>query len=336
MKRHRVVLIGCGNIALAGHIPSLIEHPRFELVGLCDLRPDQLVLARQTCGRDLPVATNYQSLVADHQPDACILALHPEHSVDVAIDLLQRGMAVLDEKPLARSLEDGARLAKVVRASKAPYQIGFVFHYCQLFQDAARWTQSFGSPCFYQVGIFDERPSQHAADNQRMIQKTLARSSAITHEGSHVIDWMTVLNPAPIRSVKASALKTRSEYNGPNVWLCNFDFADGSTLQLTIGWLLENQPPSTLRVVGDGGRLDLDLFTGKGELAIGPDSRRVTTAPMKQAWSTQLDRFAEAIDSGRVTGTSIDNGLRALHATIACERSAAENRVLQLKEGLLA
>jgi predicted dehydrogenase len=335
MKRHRVVLIGCGNIALAGHIPALLAHPRFDLVALCDVRPERLDLARKACGRDLPSETNYQSLITNHHPVACILALHPEHSVNIAIDLLQRGISVLDEKPLAATLEDGTRLAKAVRASKAPYQVGFVFRYCPLLRDVAEWTRGFGSPRLYQVAIYDERPSQHLTDGQAMIQNLLRRSSAITHEGSHIVDWMGLLNPSPLRTVKASAIQTSPEFAGPNFWLAQFQYADGTVLDLTIGWLVEDLPPCSMRILGRGGLLDLELFRGTGHLAIGGSAKPIQTQPYAQAWASQLDRFAEAVDTGRVTGATIADGLRALHATIACERSWMQRRTIGLKEGLL-
>ncbi|MBA3710304.1 MAG: Gfo/Idh/MocA family oxidoreductase, partial [Planctomycetes bacterium] len=109
-RRHRIALVGCGDIAETGHLPALLAHPRFELVAACDIRPER---ARLLAGRagGIRVLTDYRALVEDRSIDAVVLALHPEHSVDAAIAFLGAGTAVLDEKPLACTLADGERVA---------------------------------------------------------------------------------------------------------------------------------------------------------------------------------------------------------------------------------
>jgi len=336
MKRkdcYRVAVIGCGNIAMTGHLPAVLEHPRFDLRGLCDLSVDRLNAARKLCeSRDVAVSTNYESLIADHEFDACILALHPEHSVEIAIALLKSGIAVLGEKPLATNVADGMRLAKTVEETSGIYQIGFCLRYSELFREVATMTKSIGRPSLFQVAVYDESLDQCRGAYGETIHGILRRSSAITHEGSHVIDWMSVLHSASIRAVHASAMKTLDELPGPNFWVCKFDYADGSTLQLNIGWVLRNQPPTSLRILGPNGWLDVVLFQGTGHFASGPETKQLRLPPMRQCWREQLDAFAEAIDRGKATVATVHDGLRALRATLACEQSVAENRTLTLED----
>jgi predicted dehydrogenase len=42
---YRVAMIGRKTIAVAGHIPAFLRHPRLELAGLSEVRPDRLDLA---------------------------------------------------------------------------------------------------------------------------------------------------------------------------------------------------------------------------------------------------------------------------------------------------
>ncbi len=332
-----MAIIGCGNIALSGHLPALLKHPRFQLAGLCDVRPERMEAMLRVCREQSPVseqqvrqATDYRDLLKEGGMDACILALHPEHSVDVAIDLLKKGVPVLDEKPLAVSLESGLRLAAVVEETRCVYQIGFCFRHCEFIRNASEWTRRIGFPALYQVGIYDEQPSQHIHDKQAMIQGILRRSSALTHEGSHVIDWMAALNPASITHASARALRTRPEYAGPNLWVTHFGLSDGSALQLTIGWLLPHQPACSLRMVGPNGLLDLELMRGSGVFAIGEQIMPLQTTPLCQDWQSQLDVFARAIEEGKATMSTVHDGLRVLRATVAGEQSFAENRVVAL------
>ena len=89
-------VIGCGDIAETGHVPALVAHERFELTALCDVRrPRCEVLARKTAGAS--IHTDHRELLDDPSIDAVVLALHPEASVNVAIDFLRHGKPVLDE-----------------------------------------------------------------------------------------------------------------------------------------------------------------------------------------------------------------------------------------------
>lgn len=339
-RKYRVAIIGCGNIALTGHLPAVLRHPRFELRGLCDVRPERVQAMLDRCVQlsgdtpcaDMILCQDYRSLLSSGVVDACILALHPEHSVPVAIAILQNGIAVLDEKPLAASMQDGAQLVQAVEQTGGVYQIGFCLRFGKIFRDVAEWVALIGNPCLYQVSIFDESLQQCQGAYGAMIQSILRRSSVVTHEGSHVIDWMKLWQRAPIHRVKASAVKMRDEFLGPNLWACNLDYADGSTLQLNIGWLLENQPASTLRVVGPAGLLELDLFKGTGQLNISTRAQAVHTEPLCQSWEAQLDTFAEAMDRGSANVATAYDGLDALNATLACERSFREERAIRLED----
>lgn len=330
----RVALIGCGQIALSGHLPALVHHPDFELVGLCDVRSEALDAAASLIagvGRSVPrMEHDYRALLAAGAVDACVLTLHPEQSVDVAVDLLDRGVAVLDEKPLAVTLEDGARLVAAVEVNRAVYQVGFCFRYAQAVDLLADWSRRAGTPSLVQVAIYDERPSQHTQDAARRIQRALAESSALNHEGSHIFDWMSRLNPAPILRVRASAMKTHGQHMGPNLWLAQLDHADGSIFQLTIGWLMEWTPPSSARIQGPEGGAEMELFTGRGIAWLASERHPVMFSPYRQEWRAQLDAFAAAIRTGKAHGATVHDGWRTLRLAKACERSAHTRQAVDL------
>jgi predicted dehydrogenase len=332
----RVALIGCGNIVMSGHLPALLDHERYGVVGLCDVKADRAQAAAEkiAChGRPRPrVVMDYQQLLTAGDLDACIVALHPEHSVSVVLDLLSRDIPVLDEKPLAIDIQDGLRVAEAAEASSAAYQIGFTFRYCVAVQQLTAWARDFGSPLLTQVHIYDERPSQHRADGQAMIQAALARSSPINHEGSHVFDWMNLLCPAPPIRVSAAAIRTDDRHHGTNLWMARVGFADDSQLELTVGWLLEHQPPCSIRMVGGRGSIDLDLFTGQGVLRRGDERQPIAITPYGQDWRTQLDLFAQAVGTGRTRGANAQDGLRALRLAQACEQAARLHAVITLHD----
>jgi len=315
----RIGLIGCGDIAEKGHLPALLTHRAFEVVGLCDIRPERL----SQLGQLAPQAekkSDYRSLV--DKADAFILALHPEVSVPVAIDLLGRGKHVLDEKPLAVSLADAELLGRATRSSPAIYQIGFVFRYSEFALQVASMIRQLQTPASVSIRLFDERLDPADPLHRARIEEALRNSSAITHEGSHFIDMATLWNPSSFSSVDAVATRTIASLPGPNLWHTVMRHEDGGLLHLEIGWLLPDNPASSLHAVGPGGWLHAPLAGGEAVLHVDGQTRSIALPAMRQNWARQLTLFADAIRDGVSRGASFDDGRHALAATMACEACA--------------
>src|SRR3954470_11825050 len=101
-QRLRVVVAGLGRVALAIHLPLLREMAdRFEVVGLVDVDREraQWVATRDADGR---WALTLSDLLDGGAPEVdAVLCATPWHThADVVLGALDRGLAVLCEKPL--------------------------------------------------------------------------------------------------------------------------------------------------------------------------------------------------------------------------------------------
>jgi predicted dehydrogenase len=330
-RKIRVAVIGCGDIAEKGHVPALRRDPRFEIAAVCDVNGERAaLLARQAGG--VPALTKHRELLGRADIDAAILALHPYVSVDIAIEFLRHGHAVLDEKPLAATLADGRRLAAVVGETRGVYQIGFVFRYAPLVQKVAAIARAIGTPAVYDVEIHDERLDRSDTRHFSVLQTKLAQGSVINYEGSHVLDYFQQWNPSPWAHAAATAIRTEQDYKGPNVWDAQLRLEDGSVLHLEIGWGLPAPlPASRFRIAGPRGWMELDLRTACGRWAEGGTVREFQTAPMAQAWQQQLDVFHDGCVTGSVKQSTVKDGLRALVASKACERARETGAVVEVE-----
>ena len=320
--KFRVALVGCGAIAEQGHIPALNRHARFEVVATCDVRAERsALLAKQAgCGESL---TDYRQLIGRKDIDAVVLALHPEVSVGVAIDFLRDGKAVLDEKPMAASLDAGRKLLLAVASTRGIYQIGFVFGYSGFVRGVAPYAARIGTPALYHVAVYDELLDRNNKEHFARIQTALRNSSAVTHEGSHVVDFVRLWNPSNYVRAAATAMKTVPDLDGPNLWSTQFALADGSALTMEIGWMLPALPSLDLSIAGPNGALQINMASGQGRFSAGGGIwEPVSLPPLVQGWDGQLDTFAEAIDRGESTIAPVRRGWAALVATQACERAA--------------
>ncbi len=317
---NRVALIGCGAIAESGHLPTLRDHPQFAVAAVCDHRRDRAKLLGHQAG-DVPWYQDWQELFESEEVDAAVLALPPEVSPGVVVGCLERGLHVLDEKPLAATVSDGRRVARAVAKSQGIFQVGFVLRYGDLVREVSRVARAIGTPSRTHVAIFDERLNRADREHLERINGFLRNSSAMTHEGSHVIDYARLWNPSPWTRVRARADRTELDFDGPNHWRAKIDLADGSLLEVEIGWLLPDLPPCSISIEGPHGRLHLNLGNGAGRRWIEGDSASLALPPMAPEWGRQYDAFALAIERGRAEGATIDDALHALEVTTACEES---------------
>ena len=326
-----VGLIGCGDVAEYGHLPTILAHERFRLVAVCDVSPSRANLLAARAG-DIPAYRNWRELLEKEKLNAVVLALPPEVSPVIVEECLTRGLAVLDEKPLAASVAAGRRLTHLISSRECVYQVSFVLRYGDWVSDIQQISADMGSPLQINVNIFDERLDSENEAHLSRIQGFLRNSSALTHEGSHVIDYVGLWHHANWSRVTATARKTRDIFNGPNVWSARINFEDATTLDIQVGWLLAELPPSTIAVQGPHGRLQFNLATGCGELEIAGKREALDWKPLSAEWRRQYDAFANAIDAGRATCATIHEALRALEVTAACELSARQGREITRAE----
>lgn len=321
----RVGLIGCGAVAESGHMPTLLRRPDFTPAAVCDIRAEQAERLSRFAG-GVPVYSDWRVMLDREKLDAATLALPPEVSPDVVIACLERGLPVLDEKPLASSLAEGRRVAESVARTRGVYQIGFVLRHGDWVREVGKLARRIGGPSRIRVAVFDERLDRANEEHFDRIQSFLDDSSAMTHEGSHVVDYASLWNPSPWTRVVAKARRTEPDLRGPNHWTSTFDLADGSTLAIEIGWLLPKLPPSFVSIEGPRGRLKFDPIKGAGWWEIAGDRGALSTPPLAPEWDRQYDAFAAAIADGSAEISTIDDGLRALEATLAAETSARIGR----------
>lgn len=322
-------LIGCGEVAESGHLPTILNHDCFRLAAVCDVDAARAELFSRRAGGIVAYADWRDLLAREPRLDGVVLALPPEVSPDVAVEALRRKIAVLDEKPLAATLSDGRRLQRAVAEFSGVYQVGFVLRYGDWVDHIRRLTPLLGSPLQINVEVYDERLDPENPSHLARIQSFIKHSSAMTHEGSHVLDYVRIWNPSPWTSVSAVAQQTSPSFSGPNIWSSQVEFEDASTLTVKIAWLLPKLPPSTVTLVGPEGRLDLNCITGKGLVDVNGKETPFQAPPLAPEWGRQYRMFYEAIKRGRAECATVDDGMCALETTAACELSARTGVVVR-------
>lgn len=109
----RICLIGCGYMTEYGHGPACKlyaeTHPATELAACCDIN---LSAAERVCAEFgfRRAYTDYTSMVEAEKPDVVLVITPVQLTAQVSMDLLQRGISVILEKPPGMDVEENQRI----------------------------------------------------------------------------------------------------------------------------------------------------------------------------------------------------------------------------------
>lgn len=112
--RVRLAVVGCGGVAFGQHLPNAVCSRQVELHACCDARPEALARAarqfhpRRTYG-------DLAALLADEQVEGVVLATRHTDRYELIAQCLAAGKPVLVEKPLAMTVAEARRIARLVR-----------------------------------------------------------------------------------------------------------------------------------------------------------------------------------------------------------------------------
>lgn len=117
MAQRRIGLVGYGDVSVV-HIAAIEAIDGLELVGIADSDPAARTRAESDLG--VPAFPSVQQLIEALGPDAVHVTTPHDQHVGPSLAALERGVHVLQEKPLAHTLAEGARLVEALAATTAP------------------------------------------------------------------------------------------------------------------------------------------------------------------------------------------------------------------------
>jgi len=114
----KVAIIGCGAIA-DSHIRAYQKFPaECQIVALVDLYPEKAAQKAQAYQLEAAVYGNYQNLIVEQAVDLVSICLPPFAHAPATIDLLNAGVHVLIEKPMATSVEECDAMVRAADANQ--------------------------------------------------------------------------------------------------------------------------------------------------------------------------------------------------------------------------
>ena len=202
----KTALIGCGAIAEQLHLPILAGHPDIDLVAIVD---PNLERARYFAkAYNVPYVFQDVSEVDFSQIDAAVIATPPFHHAPCAIELIEKGLHVLVEKPLALSYEDANKVVSLAEKNNIKIAVPLYRRLFPSFRLLVSLVKRnfFGPPHAFSVkgGGFYNWPAASLGN----MKKELAGGGVLMDLGPHFLDFLFQLfgEPAELLEYRHDAL----------------------------------------------------------------------------------------------------------------------------------
>ena len=284
----RIAVVGAGAFG-RNHVRVVVENPRAQLVGVVDTDPSRATIS------------SIEEILG--KVDAAIVAVPTSAHAEIACRLLDAGIDVLVEKPIAGTLADADRMIAAAERGGRILQVGHL----ERFNPAIVELEKIATlPLFFEIhrmSVFTLRSLDVDVVLDLMI---------------HDLDIVLALARAELVEIRAAGISILS----PKVDIANvrLEFADGCVANLTAS-RVSTEKIRKVRVFQPGQYISLDyakqsaaVCTVGGEAGLAFEQLPVTPAePLK----LQLDAFLDAVETRKPPKLTGAVARRTLEAALA-------------------
>ena len=340
----RIGFVGGGNIART-HAEAL-DPLDVELIAVAD--PDDDARDWFEFEHDVSTYADHKVMLTNESLDAVLVGVPNDSHADCAIDILDGGIDVLIEKPLAHTLSDARRIADAAERSDATAMVGFTMvfkptvqstherivdgEFGQLYDIDLRYVRRRGIP---QLGSWF---TNHERSGGGALIDCGVHLLAVAF---HALGWPDVDD---VSASTRAEFGTKDEYTYLDMWggdpLPNATFTvedaaralihtnDGTSIHLDCAWASNRETETWMQLLGDRQGVTLDVH-GEDATIYGDERGELTDTdlhtPETDVFRAQWEYFLEVLAEERVHEiNTIEHGLTIQRLIDAIYRDAGE------------
>ena len=327
----RVGLAGLGSMG-RNHLRVLGGRSDVRLAAVADPIESALAAAASQVGAqgfDEPLA-----MISEADLDAVVIAAPTTAHVPLALAAIDRGIAVLVEKPLAATTDEAMRIVAAARETGVPVQVGHVERFNPAVLELGRligegWLSTIYSIASRRAGPFPAR-----------IRDVGVTVDLATHDVD-ILSWIAGERPARVFAETAQRIHATNE----DLLFGLLHFPSGATGMLDVNWLTPAKRRQ-LVVVGEEGMFELDYLTQRLTFTRATDTTNprliggyaptfegeVHEVPVVSAepLASELDAFVGIVRAGGRPVVDAEDGLWAVAVATSLLDAAAAGRVIDL------
>jgi len=230
------------------------------------------------------------------------------------VDLLENGIDVLVEKPIASTAADAEKLIEAARRNKRVLQVGHVERFNPV---VALAREAATKPQFFEI-------HRLAAFSPRSLDIDVVLDLMI-----HDIDIVLSLVPAPVREVRAVGIPILSQR--ADIANARVEFEDGCVANFTAS-RVSFEKIRKLRFFQPHDYISVDYASQTGtmvSLRMGRVQERKLEPPHQEPLKVELAAFGECVRKRGTPAVSGEDGLRALELATLINAAIADRLMLR-------
>lgn len=289
-----VGVVGLGSIARKAHLPVLAAHPGVAVIALTS-RTGAYIAALESQYRLNLTARSWAELLAVRPQAAYVLSATESHP-DVTVALLEAGIAVYLEKPLAIDLADARKIVEATNRPGRLLMVGFNRRYAPIYRQALAHFSATGRRVEL-VQVHKHRHGDHSGWPVRQI---------IMDDAIHIIDLA--------RFIAGPDLQRRSSLTRLGLMAAQLHTPDGVVAQISQSY---GAGAGTERLELHGG--GLSVIVAEMERLTVVENGIPRTETIGGSWTSSLEKkgivaatehFLDCVRSGAQPETSAAEALR--------------------------
>lgn len=286
------------------HARVLAEARDFDLTHILDA---DAVTAEGVAGAYEATGVSEVEAFLDAGLDAAVVATPNRTHADLGVALLERGVHVLVEKPIAATVPDARRLIDAAKANNRVLMVGQVERFNPAVEAVKR-------------AIADEDVISIQITRVGPFPPRMGEVGVVIDLAVHDIDIIRHLTGAEIVEVQPQLARTKAERE--DTALLQFRLDNGVIAHITTNWVTPYKT-RTLQVATKGKFVVADLMTRQvteyfGQQPDGSYSTRGVMSWPNEPLKKELEAFAHAIRTGRPPAVTGEDGLRNLEVALLC------------------
>lgn len=322
-------IIGCEHLHADSYIEESLKIKNIHVIGLAE--PDIEIGKPLADKYNIPYYECYSDLILSKEVDTVCICSSNVHHANLTIEAAKAGKHVIVEKPIATTIKDGEDMIKACRENGVKLMVALPCRYIPAVMRAKEIIEE-GS-----IGdIIAITGTNHGTmPGGWFVEKEKSGGGAIIDHTIHVADIMHWILDKEVEEVFAKGGTYLHDIPVEDTGLIFMQFKEGPYATLDTSW---NRPKSfptwgdvTLNIIGTKGSINVDSFKQHGNLY----SNKYTKS-LQSYWGDDMNRlmledFADAVDNGRESPISGEDGLFALKVALWAYDSIEKGKPIKSK-----
>ncbi|MEZ6059741.1 MAG: Gfo/Idh/MocA family oxidoreductase [Planctomycetaceae bacterium] len=301
------VIVGAGGISKA-YAQAFADGLPFHLLGVADIRIQAAEELAETVG--CKAFDCVETMIDQIQPTAAIVCTPPSTHPDICVKLMNRGVNVLCEKPLAISTAEARRMADAARACDVTFTMGSKFRFVQDVQTA---KQIIASGSLGDVILFENTFAGFVDMSKRWNSKPeISGGGVLIDNGTHSVDILRFLlgSIVDLQVVEGRRIQNLDVEDTARLFARTASGAMGS---IDLSWSMNKVQPHFISIYGSKGTLLIGWKESRYQLAGQNDWTVFGNGYDKvAAFRNQLTNFVAAIRGEEELVITAEDGIASV------------------------